>query len=149
MGSIGVVSDYAEAIVAVSRLLTPGHQLVPITYPFDLTSLKAHPTDAFVVPVFRKPTAIGRPIENFLTDLVGAEPLQVLSGLPEVLAHPILILGFGVLPSEIPKHIPYYAFLMFPEAIQELGPLLSGLVGPAPQHGWNERRQPKELFTFS
>lgn len=133
MARIAVMNDFPEVIVGLARLITPGHHVDLINFPYEVEKLRQSPPDAVVAVLFRKDEALDRPIENFYQDVVGSELVATLDDLPELRGHPLILFGVGVRPQDIPDEVHYHTFITFPQAIQELNPLISGLVGVAPQ----------------
>lgn len=133
MGKIGLLNDYPEVVVALARLITPGHEISCLTYHEGGEGLEADPPEVMVVVIFRHAEAFDRPIMDFDQDVSGGSLLRKLNEHP-VLSHvPLIIFGVGLAAKDVPKDIRYHSYLTFPQAIQELNPLISGLVGPAPQ----------------
>jgi hypothetical protein len=86
-----------------------------------------------VAVIFRHPEAFDRPIEDFDKDVSGGPLLRKLNSTDAFKNRPLFIFGIGVKAEDVPKEIQYHSYLTFPQAIQELSPLISSLVGPAPQ----------------
>ena len=135
MANVAVLSEFSEVIVAISHLVTPGHRLIQRSYPFDARTLCSDEPAVLVVPLFRRQAAIGRPVKDFAREVAGAPILLALQPIADLAECPVILFGIGVTPQEVPTGLRYHTFLTFPEAIQELNPLVSSLVGPAPQHG--------------
>lgn len=134
MASVGIINDYSEVVVAISHLITPGHEVGRFTFPHDLDELASMERPAVIVAViFRHPHAFDRPIEDFDQDVSGGPLLRKLSANPAFQGRPLIIFGIGVSSSDVPDEVHYHSYLTFPQAIQELSPLISALVGPAPQ----------------
>ena len=131
MPKVAILSEYADVTVMIDRLITPGHTLCNLEGPLAPGTPHDEVPDVVVVPLFRLPHAHARPIESFVDDVAGARLLLDLHRAMDGHPRPVILFGIGVTPEEVPKGIPYYAFLTFPQAIQELNPLISGLVGPA------------------
>ncbi|MFP5504020.1 MAG: hypothetical protein ACLGIN_16145 [Candidatus Sericytochromatia bacterium] len=151
MANVGVFNDYSEVVVAISHLITPGHRLALMTHPEATEKLALDaPLDAVIAVVFRAPDAYARPIVDFCRDVVGGELLYALETHPATACVPIIVFALGVRPEDIPADVRFHTFLTFPEAIQELNPLLSGLFGPNEQDevrvsfGGNETFMPLE-----
>lgn len=131
--TVAVACDYPEVIVALIHLLTPGREIIAIERPEDIGSLKGAMPGAFIVPLFRQKEAIARPIGDFCQDVGGARLLKRLNQIPLAARPPVIVFAFGVHPEEVPAELGFSHFITFPQAIQELNPLVSALVGPAPQ----------------
>lgn len=134
MASVGIINDFSEVVVAISNLITPGHTVGRFTFPNDLDELAKMEMPAVIVAViFRHPHAFDRPIEDFDADVSGGPLIRQLSASPVFKDRPLIIFGIGVAASDVPDEVKYHSYLTFPQAIQELSPLISALVGPAPQ----------------
>ena len=115
----------------IDRLITPGHALCRLEKPIEAVTPPDQVPDVVVVPLFRLPHAHARPIDSFLDDVAGARLLVGLQAVMDGHPRPVILFGIGVTPDEVPDDIRYHAFLTFPQAIQELNPLISALIGPA------------------
>jgi hypothetical protein len=135
MARVGILSDYADVTVLVDRLLTPGHELIHLEHPLRPTVPLDEVPDVLIVPVFRRPHAFDRPIKTFREDVAGGHLLEDIWKVMDGHQRPVIIFGIGVTHKDVPPHIRYHAFLTFPQAIQELNPLISALVGPAAKSG--------------
>jgi hypothetical protein len=131
MARIGILSEHADVTVLIGRLLTPGHEPLTMEKPLTADSPPDCIPDLIVVPLFRKPEAVGRPIRSFEDDVVGAHLLRQTTEYMDGHPRPVIVFGIGVNHDEVPKNVAHHTYLTFPQAIQELSPLISGLVGPA------------------
>lgn len=138
MARIGVINDYPEVVVAISHLLTPGHDVNCLTFSDGVKAFEADVPGVVVVVIFRHPEAFDRPIQDFEDDVSGGALLRQLNHNPILSEVPLIIFGIGISAKDVPKDIKYHSYLTFPQAIQELNPLISSIVGPAPQ---GERRR--------
>lgn len=136
MARIGLINDYSEVVVALSHLLTPGHDVTMLHFPAGLQRLEPiEPAlDALVAVIFRAKEAWDRPITNFNEDVVGGPMLKGLQRTCDFEKTKLIVFAVGVLPEHVPPGIHFDMFLTFPEAIQEINPLLSGLFGPPPRN---------------
>lgn len=131
MARIGILSEHADVTVLIGRLLTPGHEALTMENPLTADTPPDCIPDLIVVPLFRKPEAVGRPIRSFEDDVVGAHLLRQTTAYMDGHPRPVIVFGIGVNHDEMPADVKHHTYLTFPQAIQELSPLISGLVGPA------------------
>lgn len=133
MQKVAILSEYADVTVMIDRLLTPGHRICTLEHAIDTMTPPDEIPDLIIIPLFRRPHAHARPIEDFVEDVAGGRLLVDLEKVMRGYERPVIVFGIGVIPDEVPKGVRYHAFLTFPQAIQELNPLISKLVGPSPQ----------------
>jgi hypothetical protein len=132
---VAILSDYADVTVMIAHLLTPGHETCTLEHPLDTVTPPDLVPDLVIVPLFRLPHVQARPIEDFVHDVAGGRLLTDLEHAMDGHQRPVIVFGIGVTPDEVPAGVKYHAFLTFPQAIQELNPLISSLIGPSPQDG--------------
>lgn len=131
MATVGILSEYADVTVLIDKLLTPGHTVITLEHSLLPDVRPEDVPDVVVVPIFRMPEAFDRPIQTFNEDVADARLLQEIWQVMDGHKRPLIIFGIGVTPEDIPPEVHYHAFLTFPQAIQEINPLISALVGPA------------------
>lgn len=138
MGRIAIVDDASEVVALVFQFLTHGsHDFFKMAGQshYVVDSLVAFRPQVIVLPMYRRREAIGRPVADYRTDIVGARMLEVLSARAELADVPIILFGLSTLPEEMPADyragVRYADFLLFPEGLQLLNPTISGYVGSA------------------
>jgi hypothetical protein len=131
MAKVGILSQHADVTVMINQLLTPGHEVLSIERPLTQQTDVACVPDLVILPLFRKADAVARPIGDFEEDVVGGHLLRDATRLMDGHRRPIIVFGIGVNASEMPDDVHFHAYLTFPQAIQELNPLFSSIVGPA------------------
>lgn len=139
MAMVGVINDFPEVVVAIARLLTPGHDVNCLTFSDGFDSLEANLPDVLVAILFRHPEAFDRPITDFECDVSGGALLRKLNESPALSRVPLILFGIGIDSCDVPEDLHYHSYLTFPQAIQELNPLISAIIGPAPQQEGGRR----------
>jgi hypothetical protein len=138
MAKIAIVNDASEVVVLLFQFLTHGHheffKMIGQSH-FVVDSLVAFRPDVIVLPLYRRPEAIGRAVVDYRRDIMGATMLELLSARPELAEVPIILFGISTLPGEMPPaflaRVHYADFLTFPDGLQVLNPTISGYVGSA------------------
>jgi hypothetical protein len=143
MPRVAILSEHADVTVMIDHLLTPGHETCTLEHPLDTVTPVELVPDVVIVPLFRKPQAHARPIEDFLQDVAGGRLLADLEEAMDGHQRPVIVFGIGVTADEVPAGVKYHTFLTFPQAIQEINPLISSLIGPSPQDGRQPRSKPR------
>lgn len=136
---VAILSEYADVTVMIDHLLTPGHGVCTLEHPLDTVTPPDQVPDVVIVPLFRLPHVHARPVADFVHDVAGGKLLVDLERAMDGHQRPVIIFGIGVTPDEVPAGVKYHTFLTFPQAIQELNPLISSLIGPSPQDGREPR----------
>lgn len=140
VAKIAILDDAPEVVTLLSRFLTQREDLfmgrVGET-PRVMAQLTAFQPDLLLIPLYRAPERLALPLEDLYRDVPGARMLETLARTPALADVPLLVFSFSVRPEELPSdfraRIRYDAFLLFPEGLQELNPLISGFLGPAPR----------------
>lgn len=138
MAKIAILNDEPEVVTLLSRFLTVRSDAF-LKRVGDATRVVdqviAFQPDLILVPLYRPPDLVGRPLDDAFHEIRGTAWLDILSRTPELHAVPLVIFSFSVRRDEFPpgflERVQPRAFLRFPEGLQELNPVISGLVGPA------------------
>ncbi len=137
MAKIAILNDEPEVVTLLSRFLTVrGDAFMKRVGDTArvIDQVRAFQPDLILVPLYRPPGLIGLPLPNGFSDIHGAAMLEAFSRTPELAHVPLVVFSFSVRPEELPPHwldSRRHVFLRFPEGLQELNPVISGLVGPA------------------
>ena len=138
MAKIAILNDEPEVVTLLSRFLTVrGDAFMKRVGDASrmIAQVVAFQPDLILVPLYRPFERLGLPLVDPLHDVRGAPLLDHLSREPELRDVPLVIFSFSVRPDELPPgllaRIRPRAFLRFPEGLQELNPIISGIVGPA------------------
>lgn len=137
MAKIAILNDSPEVVALLSLVLTPGeHELMKMIdhTQYMIDRVTAYQPDLILIPLHRRPSSVNRPIQAYQEDIQGTEVLTRVSA-AEALKHvPIVLIGFFTTLEDMPPayraHIRFRDFLLFPDGLQELNPLISGLLGP-------------------
>jgi hypothetical protein len=143
MPRVAILSEYADVTVMIDHLLTPGHETCTLEHPLDTVTPVELVPDVVIVPLFRLPHAHARPIADFVHDVAGGRLLAELEVAMDGHQRPVIVFGIGVTADEVPVGVKYHTFLTFPQAIQELNPLISSLIGPSPQDDRPSKAKPR------
>ena len=138
MAKIAILNDSPEVVALLSYVLTPGeHQVMKMIddTQYMVDRVGAYQPDLILLPLYRRPSSANRPIQAYQADIQGTEVLTRVSA-AETLKHvPIVLIGFFTtledMPPEFRARIRFRDFLLFPDGLQELNPLISGLLGPS------------------
>lgn len=138
MAKIAILNDSPEVVTLLAHFLTPGrHELLNRigATPRMVEEVVAFGPAVVVVSLHRRPDTVNRPLADPETELVGLGMARLIGDEPRLAAVPLLLFGFYVTEAELPRDrlTPprHHAFMTFPLGLQELNPLISGLVGPA------------------
>jgi hypothetical protein len=138
MAKIAILNDSPEVVALLAHFLTPGrHEFVNRIGATQqmLDQVLAFGPQVIVVPLHRRPDSINRPIADPEVDIQGLDIYRLVAGDQRLQSAPLLVFGFYVHESDLPADVKagrrYHTFLEFPIGLQELNPLISGLVGPA------------------
>lgn len=138
MTKIAILNDEPEVVALMARFLTErGHEFMKLIgdTPLVREHVIAFGPQLILVPIYRAPERVGKPLEDFYRDVHGACMLESIARTPELQGTPLLVFSFSVRLDEIPPDLRSLirddAFLLFPEGLQELNPLISGYLGPA------------------
>ena len=138
MAKIAILNDEPEVVTLLSRFLTVRRdaflkRVGDSTRVID--QVIAFRPDLILVPLYRPPDLIGSPLDGAFHEIRGLAWLEILSRTPALREIPLVIFSFSVRRDELPPgfldRIQPCAFLRFPEGLQELNPVISGLIGPA------------------
>src|SRR5690348_6364892 len=111
MSRVAAIKDYIEFATMIGGLLkSAGHEVWAATPPVDWDALLNFDPDVVVIGFFRQRTAYNRPIENFEQDICGVATLEAIDDYPAIRVKPILAIGNGVEPHEIPRAFRFDAF---------------------------------------
>lgn len=138
MSKIAILDDEPEVVTLLARFLTArGDAFMKRVGETErvMAQVIAFRPDLILVPLYRPPDLIGKPLPNGFQDVRGAGMIAAIARIPEFENVPLVIFSFSVRPDEIPPSLlqgrPHHAFLHFPEGLQELNPVISGFIGPA------------------
>ncbi len=138
MAKIGILNDTPEVVVLLGNFLTQGnHEFLKRigTSQFVMDSIVDFAPDLILVPLYRRPEAIGKPVTDYQEQIVGTAMLERLARCPELQEVPIVVFAFSTRLAEMPpdfrQKVRFNAYLSFPEGLQELNPTISSLIGPA------------------
>lgn len=138
LAKIAILNDEPEVVTLLSRFLTVRRDAF-LKRVGDATrvieQVIAFQPDLILVPLYRPPDLIGRPIDEAFHEIRGFAWLETLQRTPELRDIPLVIFSFSVRRDELPPgfldRTQPRAFLRFPEGLQEINPVISGLIGPA------------------
>lgn len=138
MPRVAIVNDLPEVVAMVASVLTQGDRqfLKQIgATEYTVERLRAFDPGVVVLALHRRVGSLDRPIRAFDADVAGAHILGLLGEEPDLRTRPLILLGFSVRRSDVPPELlaPFATlrFLVLPEELQELNPLLSSYLGPA------------------
>lgn len=131
MQRIAIFDEIAEHAIVLRWLCRSYGRIVRVFLtPIPWHEVASFRPDLCLVGLQRRPEAYDRPIHDFMEDVWGALPLlQLASASPP--PAPLIALASGLHQADLPA-LDLLAFLRFPCAVQELGPLLSGISDRSP-----------------
>ena len=137
MAKIAILNDSAEVVALLAHVLTPGeHQVMKMIddTQYMVDRVTAYQPDLILIPLHRVQSSVNRPIQAYQDDIQGTEVLTRVSAAEGLKHVPIVLIGFFTtledMPPEVRARIRFRDFLVFPDGLQELNPLISGLLGP-------------------
>jgi hypothetical protein len=138
MARIAIINDESEVVALIFQFLTHGHheffKAIGVSR-YVLDTLIDFQPEVIVLPMFRSHEAIGHLVTDYRRDIRGAVILETLCQQPELDDVPIILFGFSTVPEEMPPEyrarVHFSDFLLFPEGLQLLNPVISGYVGSA------------------
>ena len=138
MAKIAIINESPEIVALVSQAMTVGnHEFLKLIGATDFMLKRAldFAPDLFVLPLHRRHDSVNRPLRDYHDDIGGTDVLEMLNAEPAFADVPIILFGFFTDEADMPesyrRKIRYDAFLVFPTGLQELNPVISGMVGPA------------------
>jgi hypothetical protein len=138
MAKIAIINDESEVVALIFQFLTHGHHeflKMAGNTAFVAASVVAFQPEVIVLPLYRTREALGRPVTDYRRDIQGARLLERLADCPELAAVPIIVFGLSTVPDDMPEafraRVHFSDFLLFPEDLQLLNPIISGYVGSA------------------
>jgi hypothetical protein len=127
-----VIDDFREyAEMTATPLRQAGHQVMAMASeegPLDFEQLIQYGPQAIVVGLYRNADAFDRPIGDWTRDVLGYTPLTQMEKYPAINLMPIMLIGGGVLETDIPTTLSYDLFLVFPKDIKLYVPKMEELV---------------------
>ncbi|MFN3431399.1 MAG: hypothetical protein ACK46X_15775 [Candidatus Sericytochromatia bacterium] len=138
MARIAIINDESEVVALIFQFLTHGNheffKAIGVSN-YVVDSLISFRPEVVVLPLFRTREAIGHEVRDYRRDIRGAVLLETICQRPELDAVPIILFGISTLPEEMPAdyraRVHFSDFLLFPEGLQLLNPVISGYVGSA------------------
>lgn len=135
MAKIAILNDSPEIVALMAQALSPaGHALMKMveSSSYMADQVQAFAPDVIIIPIHRRQESLNRPIANYRADIRGSEVLELVCSLPTLQQVPIILFGFYTSEADLPDNyragIRYDAFLEFPLGIQELNPLITGIL---------------------
>ncbi|HBN07596.1 MAG TPA: hypothetical protein DD435_02765 [Cyanobacteria bacterium UBA8530] len=121
MARIATISDNREYSEMTKWLLERHeHTVEAQTNPVDFEQLFAFKPEILIVTVGRRATAIARPIEDYMRDVIGSETLRILESYPPVYLLPVIVVGIGIQEHELRTRLRLRRFVRFPEDLYQL-----------------------------
>ncbi|MNS41294.1 hypothetical protein D3C72_736440 [compost metagenome] len=125
MLNIVLLNDHPMVLKALEVPLTEaGHRVLADVSPIDWDAVVRFKPQVIVAGISRSREAAGRPIASPAEDVIGYRALMDLRQYPAITAVPIVIVGMGIVESELPVPTHYDLFLYFPDDMETFVPRL-------------------------
>lgn len=122
MARVLCIDDFIQYSEMVAMLLSHkgGHETLPVIVPLDLTVIERFKPDVVVLNLVRKVEALGEPLVDFYAQVDGARAYRAIAEHRELSGFTLVLTSIAVLEVEVPKLMPYLAFVDLPSKIDNL-----------------------------
>lgn len=129
MARILCVNDFIQYAEMMGLFLEEqGHDVCSESVPLDMRAVTAFCPDVIVVGIVRKPEHVKEALTDFYVQVDGAKALRDLATHPETASCPLVIAAVGVQEHELPKDVPFVAFVEVPNKFDQLPGMIERIV---------------------
>lgn len=130
MAKVLCVNDFKLYSEMVSLLLhrKGGHDVRTEIVPFAVQEIEEFQPDVIILNLVRKMEALRSPLADFYSEVDGARAYRALAAHPSLSRYPIVLTAIAVEERELPKTLPYVAFIEVPGKLDQLLEIIDRIV---------------------
>ncbi len=130
MAKVLCVNDFKLYSEMVSLMLQRkgGHVVRTEIVPFALREIEEFEPDVIVLNMVRKMEALRSPLADFYAEVDGARAFRALAQREDLHRYPIILTAIAVEEREVPKVLPYLAFIEVPGKIDQMLDIIDRIV---------------------